>query len=375
MLRKKPRNARLLAYTGVLLLVSCNSNSDSFIPPSEFSKEYLSFSPSNLHNLKELNSWIVTDKESPISLIQYNLNSDEVTAVSEKSGCITIFDVVLGEAISRKLLNVDNFRAIGLDEQGRKLLGGTSILKHDDETEHLDLIAIWNASSGNLDTCISGGCFIEGPSDLTSADIGASMDPNAETIIVFDEYAYSVVGLSDNLVSGVTLVNHPDSDYWWHIGAIAMDSDNNRLAIVFQEGRIQLEKISKQNNWFLTGAEILDEGRENELELIRLAVFHRTGKWLAVATGKELSIWDLRSSVEKKLFHNQMQNITAMKFSPSDDLLFIATNDQIQIIELKEKAVLSKIKAPGITSLDVSADNRLLLWGDKHGIVHAWGIP
>jgi WD40 repeat protein len=208
--------------------------------------------------------------------------------------------------------------------------------------------------------------------NIEIADTGASMD--AETVVTYGDDSFSAHVLTPGGVGGGMPVNSPDSDYWWHIGNVAVNSDLNRLAIVFQEGRIHLQKISTSGNFPLGRWDVLAKGKEDQLQPVQEAIFDPGGKWLAIVRGQDLIVWKV-SGWKRKILQEHIVNVGGMKFNPSSELLFIGADNAIRAISLKGGDFIFEAQAPGITSLEISDDNRLLFWGDENETVHMWGIP
>jgi hypothetical protein len=293
-------------------------------------------------------------------------------AVSEENKEIVRMDVGTGEIESRNILNVSSFRVFGVDEKGEKLLGAmssTGLNSSGESTEYLEWFAIWDTNSGTQVYCSWGSCI--GKDDYGRSAIGASADLDAGIIVFFDEFSFST---RTNEVSGSGLVNGPDSDYWWTIGNIAIDSRNDRVAIVYQEGRIEFDEILSLSPWPFNITTAVEEGDKGRLQPIHAALFDRTGKRLAIVRGDQLSIWDVDDWFEKIVYREDVGVIHGIKFSPSGKFLFLGTDDKIKIINLDKNRLESEIETPQITTLDISIDNRLLFWGDDEGNIHVWGV-
>jgi WD40 repeat protein len=144
------------------------------------------------------------------------------------------------------------------------------------------------------------------------------------------------------------------------------------VAVVYQEGKITLEPIVTHGP--LIHITELQNGMENELEPIHFALFDRSGKWLAIVRGNQLSVWSVGSWAKKIVYQEEVGAVHGLSFNPSGTLLFLATEDKIRVIGLAKKRLEAEFNTPNITSLDISEDNRLLFWGDETGTVHVWGI-
>jgi WD40 repeat protein len=207
-----------------------------------------------------------------------------------------------------------------------------------------------------------------------SSDIGATIDFNGETVVTYNEDAYRVIKLSNSSYSGFALVNSPDADYWWHIGKMAMDSRHSRLAIVFQEGRITVEGILAPRIFPLSRIDVLENGTKHELQPVEFAAFDPSGKWLAVVRADELSIWSVANWKKAIIYQAPIRNVSGIEFNPSGELLFVATDNEIRAIGLEKKELIFEFDAPGVSSLHVDEDNRLLFWGDEEGVIHIRGV-
>lgn len=362
----------------LILLAGCKSRAGEELPSNEFSQRYAPLRTDNLDQLVEVDAWEVMETGDLISLIKHNLNLNRLTVISEQTQRVVLFAIEGEETIAQQVVDIPDLRVLGIDKEGEKLLVGRSgqrLSEQEKPQEYFHWFALWNVTSGSLDKCISGTCTGEltDPDQIAYADIGAVMD--AETVVAYDEDAYSTVILSPGNGGGVALVNSPDADYWWHIGKIAVNSDQNRLAVVFQEEGITLYKISEPDSWWpLAWIDVLARGEENQLQPIHEAIFDPDGGWLAIVRGQDLIIWRVHGW-QREVFREQVGNVLGIQFNPSDELLFIGRDNAINVISPKERRMVFEMQAPGITTLDISDDNRLLFWGDEHGTVHAWGIP
>jgi hypothetical protein len=360
------------------LLASCNSHTDKELPFNKFSKRYSPLRADNLDRLVEVDDWEIMETGDPISLIKHNLDLNRLTVISEQTQMVVLFAIEREETITQQIVDVPNLRVLGIDNNGEKILIGRSGRRSNDNgkpQEYFHWFGIWSTASGSLDECFSGSCTGEltDPDQIAYADIGAVMD--AETVVAYDEDAYSTVILSPGNGGGVALVNSPDADYWWHIGRIAVNTNQNRLAVVFQEGGITLFRISEPDRWWpLAWIDVLARGEENQLQPIQEAIFDPDGSWLAIVRGQDLIIWRIRGW-QREVFREKVGDVHGMRFNPSGELLFLGRDNAINVISLSERDMIFELQAPGITTLDISDDNRLLFWGDEQGTVHAWGIP
>jgi hypothetical protein len=361
----------------LLLLPSCNPHTDEELPPYEFSQRYAPLRADNLDRLVEVDDWEIMGTGDPISLIKHNLDLNRLTVISEQTQMVVLFAIEEKETIAQQIVDIPGLRVLGIDKEGEKLLVGRSGQRLNDNgkpQEFFHWIGLWNILSGFLDQCFTWPCTGEltDPDQIAYAYIGAVIDDKTE--VTYSEGSYLTTILSPENRGGITVVNSPDADYWWHIGRVAVNTGQNRLATVFQEGRIHLEKISKLGDFPLAWTDVLARGEENQLHPIQEAIFDPDGRWLAIVRGQDLIIWCIRSW-QREVFREKVGDVHGMRFNPSGELLFIGRDNGIIVISPNERSMIFEMQAPGITTLDISDDNRLLFWGDEHGTVHAWGIP
>ena len=356
------------------LLTACTGktiSTSSATKINSFTYTFLPLDSENIGKLEEVSSWNIMN--APISLLKYNNPSNNLIAVSEENKKIVKLDVQTGKTTSYDIENVSNFRAIGFDAKGEKLLGAglrVDLKNLGGVKGGIDWLALWDVNSGLQLECVIGFC-----SDSASLELnltGSSADLDNGIIVDFSEGGYSI---NADKYSGGALINSPDADYQWRIGNIAIDSHNKRLAIVYQEGRIELTAIKPYDigNFSIIGP-ALEKGDKGQLQPVHAALFDRTGKWLAIVRGEQLSIWDVDGWFKKVVYLENVGVIHGIGFSPSSKFLFLATDDKIKIINLDKNKLEAELDSPNITSLDISEDNRLLFWGDKNGTIHLYGV-
>src|SRR6266487_6625706 len=364
---------KILIYVYLLLLISCAPSPNYTFPSNEYSKSYLPFEAQALRKVEEIDSWKIMDEA--ISLIKYNFLSNRLISVNEQNKKIVVLSIDTKQTSIHSISNVPDFRIVGIDAEGDKLFGAMwskNPSSGEGSPEYLQWVAAWDPRTGIQTDCIMAPC-IE-PDSYESTQLGASIDYDGKTIVVFGEDAYILRTLS-NASSNIVSVNNPDADYWWHIGKIAIDSPGNRVAVVYQEGSITLEPIETHGSLPLVRITELQKGIENELKPIHFALFDRSGEWLAIVRGDQLSVWNTGNWIKRIIYQEKVGTIHGLSFNPSGTLLFLATDNKVRVIESTKRKLVSEFNTPNITSLDISEDNRLLFWGDESGSVHVWGIP
>lgn len=365
----------------VLLLSSCRPASGESVNANEFSRNFVPFNLENVKKLENIVTWQTTEAKSPISKIQYSISKNKLTIASDETGTITVIDVGTGSVISQIVLGLSNFHTFNITSDGSFLLGGVQyeeVLKK--TTNRYEQIAVWNASTGLIEECVSEGCSTD-TGDISEDEIylGAIMDNAFENLVSFDEdtYLFSVYSNNELAYSGIALINSPDSDDWKKIGDIAIDSTNHRLAIIFQEGEIQLDTITSSDKTSLIPlkfSERLNRDDDNQPQEIQKSIFDVNGRWLAVVIGDNLAVWDVDGWGKKQLLAHEVGQIHGLSFDMEGALLFVGGKDQILIFGLRNKEIIAQLNTPNISTFCISEDNRLLFWGDDEGNIHVWAI-
>ena len=359
-------------------LTSCNSYSNDNQRSNSASEKYKPLQVDTIDNMAEIATWNVLERGTTVTHVQHNFALNRLTVVGEQTNKLVLFDIDKEEIIDQQNIDIPDLRVLDIDKTGENLLVGMSGQALDEQgavRNFFHWIGVWNVEARALDACLSISCTdkLTDPDHIILADIGAVID--AETVVSYNENSYAMTTLSPESSGKAVLINSPDADYWWHIGKMAINSSQNQLAIVFQEGRIVLQEIVTHNLLPLKNFEVLENGNGNQLQQVQNLILDTHGKWLATIIGKRLSIWKIGSWVKKKVYREQIGDTHGMTFNSSGDLLFVAVNDHIQIIGLQNAKVILEIQTPNISSFDISKDNQLLFWGDENGIIHMWGIP
>lgn len=372
---------KLLALIITSILSGCSPASGELININEFSRNFEPFDLENVKNLENITEWQTAKTISPVSKIQYSISRNEITAISDESGIIMVIDAGTGSIVSQTVLGLSNFYTFNISSDGDLLLGGIRYEGGLKKTiSRYEQIAVWNTSTGLIEKCLSGRCLADiGEISEDETDLGAVADNMFENLVTFDEDVYSFDTYSNNKLaySGIRLVNNPDSNDWKKIGDIAIDLTNHRLAIIFQEGEVQLDTISHSDNTSfipLRFSERLNIYEGNQPQEIQRSVFDIDGHWLAVVRGGRLAVWDVDGWLKKQPFSYEVGQIHGLSFDMRGDLLFVVVEDQILIFGLRDKGIIAQLNAPNISTLCISEDNRLLFWGDNEGIVHVWGV-
>ncbi|MCD4699058.1 MAG: hypothetical protein K8R91_00590 [Phycisphaerae bacterium] len=225
-------------------------------------------------------------------------------------------------------------------------------------------IGIWDTNNGELATCVDLVCFRGnrwGPSLL-----GTSLDPDGDRYVDYDDLGYSISAVEGGYVS-ISLVDSIGARKEKTIGRIEFEENGERMAISYQEGCIEV----RDGPPFLRLGSCDSETREPIVDLD----FSYSGDQLAQIRMDEITLWDLGRLRGTLSLSIRLNDATHLEFANTDDFLLVSSSDTITILESKEGQLVHEFQTPDITTFTISPDDRLLIWGDKNGMIHIIGSP
>jgi WD40 repeat protein len=157
------------------------------------------------------------------------------------------------------------------------------------------------------------------------------------------------------------------------IDSVTLDIKGSYIAVVFEQGNIQVYQLTGEPNFGLSKRSELGERTIKGNETTRALGFDDTRSWLANLRDGDLSIWDLRFGRNKLYLSMPVSRGKLLAFDPLGKFLLVGTENTIQILDIHSKKLLEEYETPGISSLMFSPDGRMIIWGDKHGVIHLWG--
>jgi hypothetical protein len=160
------------------------------------------------------------------------------------------------------------------------------------------------------------------------------------------------------------------------VSQIALDSRGEYVAVSFFYGGQVIERLDldrEDSLGFSWGATTWIGEGSSEIVTQALA-FDDTRTWLARLNLTQLSLWDLRSGQKTPSLTFEIESGMELAFERSGRYLFVGSLEGIQVYDLDGGTLAGEWPLGRIRALYVTPDNRLLLWGDDQGVVHAWGI-
>lgn len=309
--------------------------------------------------------------------IQYSIGKNNVFAAYGDDGRVVEWSLDTKDIVVTHDLGIVSPKALQFSGDGRMIIGSTGSVNTESEytsrpIEYLTGIAVWSTETGEIKQCLSNPCY-EPPFENSEGETGAVIDSTGRHVFLYSDVSISIFDLVGELPLQGILVNSPDSEYWWSIGRIAYDTQNQRYAIIYQEGLIELRNLIQ--NGLINFTTTLIGGNKNDFSEIKAAMFDQAGDWLAYIRGYKLTIWEMGQRSGKLFFDEEIPTVFSLLFDQTGMFLFVASKDKITILDVDQKSVVAEYSTPKITTFDISEDNRLLIWGDEGGNIYVWGIP
>jgi WD40 repeat protein len=326
--------------------------------------------------MSEIKQLVLAKTSGKVAIANYFPAKNILMAVYLGDGYIRAWDI--GDAIVsfERNLGIVSDISSAFDESGNLVMGA---LLHefkkndfDDLVEYVGGVAIWDIDTGKLVYCVVHPCDKSAIEWQREAIVGATLDPNGRWVF---ENREIWISLSD--ITGV------EPSYSFSEGGdekpryatlIAINSYNNRYAIADREGEVIINEIGRTGlGWILSRFFLgtYDEKARHETKALN---FSPDGKLLARIQDDRLTVWRITDQGGVSYIEHNIPKGGLLAFDRSSSMLFIGTNEAILIWDLKNKMFLGEYATPGITSLAISMDNRVLIWGDISGGVHVWGI-
>lgn len=340
------------------------------LPPNIFTERFLTLDNSTATKLIEISSFADKGHIGHIAQVKYVSDVNRVLGVNSDDGYVLAWDVDSASIVETYDIGVVSQKSLTFSPSGHSLMGATwhrfVTGESNYEIEYIAGIALWDMNTGKMVKCVISPCQNSKGGDY----LGAIIDPAGQWVATYSAYSVGKWNLTGNALGGLTLVNSDLSDYWWNIGAVVFDAVHTRYALVFQEGGL----------WLSTGNDILPshslvEGKKNDLRDVIAAKFDPTGHWLAFIRDNQMSVWQIGKTAQQLYLETDVPNAVTLSFDQTGNLLFVGADDKITIWDIENKNVVAEYTTLGITSLQISEDNRLVIWGDAQGGVHLWGIP
>lgn len=334
-------------------------------------------------------------------ILEVNLSSDGCCILAvDDGGFLYIWNIAKGQKISRYKVFSGELFSMNFSANGEKLFTAS---KEMDVHGAFDAI-VWDTRTGEINFCNGrlGTCPPE--NFMAPMEEKYFLDPTGEWLFgyhidkstnanttsywnySFSPSIYNIYGVNkyyneDSLMSGSESLD--DEKYYQDANAevIAMTTDVKAeyIAYGFANGVVRFRTLydlpTSKNRDSAYHVDYEQAYQAERINIIDMKI-DNTRNWLAVVSNKELLVWNLqRGKIFPLAIREQVSEAIALCFDQRGDFLVLAQKDKILFYDLNLKKSIETIDANGISSLHISADNRLLIWGDKEGNAHLWGVP
>jgi WD40 repeat protein len=96
---------------------------------------------------------------------------------------------------------------------------------------------------------------------------------------------------------------------------------------------------------------------------------------LALITGNQLQVWPIVARPSEPLFTAGISDVRVLTFDQSGQVLLVGTGTSLQVWDMATQLMIHEYPSAGLSSLTISPDGRLVVWGDEQGTIHLWATP
>jgi WD40 repeat protein len=378
----KEKIRSVLNYTTLLLIImfiitSCDPHYEEAIntqaSSSSYTNTYLPLDVTTVKRVQEVE--LLSSKHSNESIGQMRYNSLNNKLVVVEEGKIIEWDIETGIIIRQA--NLALLSALDLDITGELMLGARHHIQKDDIygnlQEYYAGVGVWEWDKSKLVRCITKFC------DASDEDVnlgfellGSDMDDNANWILTYTQGTFSLVDLDGSNSPVTTIVSYPDR--WRTIANAVLSPSGFRYAVAYQQGDICVADYDTlKSQWPISCNYTFGEYNDGDILSAPVMVFSNQEHILAIIVENQLLVWDI--TAEEILIDIKMDRGKALAFDPLDEFLIAATDKSLQVWDISASSRVAEFSTPKVTSVLVSDDGKLIVWGDELGIVHVWAVP
>jgi hypothetical protein len=346
--------------------------------PAEFSTNLKLISPEDLDNLQETSIRSSTG-DGMVIAISESQNPDILQAVFEDGFFVRwkakeqsdianqrLFSLQTSDAEIKKLPVYMINACIGFNNDGSYLITPNKVL-----SDGLSGYVEWNT-----ETIMSTGIIDNNYYQSLAIYPTRDLDFQSTKKSVGFYYGFA----SENAGGGLILTREDEEP---DLARIAVDPLGDYFAVVDESGEILAGDISLFKNSDYDGSRSylsspisyqLFNLTGNEINTVDLK-FDQTHSWLAWLTDEDIVIWSLKNYVFPLHLRKELKGGNTISFDRTGRVLAVATLKGITIFDVENKIIIREYPVGEVTALYFSRDNRLLIWGDTEGNVHLWGVP
>lgn len=357
----------------IFLVVGCDSTQalrpqPTLIPSNKFSTSYAFITNELADSLIEISILRSPELQSELFEVGYIPEDNVVVGVYSDRGTVAGWNVDNSTPAFTHELGIVTPKDLVFTTSGKNIIGAMDhVFKTGslNNIEYLNGLAVWDVRTGVMLKCFTYPC--QQNSGEKDGFLGFVVDKDQQWNAAFSERGISILRSSDDFIIWSGEVTPIDASYQWDIGSVAFDPANNRYAIVFQEGRINVSDIDHPLNY-----DTIAQGTKEDRIPITDTQIDITGRRLVVARGTTTKVLNLNNG--KVLLEINVSN-PVLAFDQTGELLFVGSVNKLAVYSIETAEKIAEFDTTGITSLAISEDNRLVIWGDTQGQIHIWAKP
>jgi hypothetical protein len=358
----------------ILLLIGCVPSQPFQAQPTlaslnEFNTHYEFITDKVVDSLTEISLLSSPQLRSELYEVGYIARDNVAVGVYRDLGTVAGWNIETSAITFNHELGIVTAKGVTFTASGKNVVGAmghflkTDALGHN--IEYLSGIAVWDVRTGTMLKCLAYRCRQN--SDEEDGFLGFAVDRDQNWDAAFSENGISILRSSDDFIIWSGEVTAVDASYQWDIGSVAFDPVHHRYAIIFQEGRVYVSDIDHPLSY-----DTIARGEKGDIVPIIDAQIDATGRWLVFARGETTKVLNLNNG--KVLLEINVSN-PVLAFDETGELLFVGSANKLAIYSIEKAEKIAEYDAVGITSLAISEDNRLVIWGDTQGVIHVWAKP
>jgi WD40 repeat protein len=301
------------------------------------------------------------ESKNPITGICYQDQTNSLFTVDSKDGILMRWDVDSGDIETSSDINIHSFSTLQFIEDCNKLFGAKQVEFRSGRAnivvEYIDDVHLWDTLTSEVIRCW-GRCDEDVQGD--PIQIGAIIDESGEKRIDYYDSGYS---LTEGFLLSKSVFVRGIEETSPTVGQIVFSPSSTKFVIAYLEGGIRIN----DNRW-------IKKNSSNDKHKVVELVIDPTEKYIARIQDHYLTVWKVGVFSKQEIVHTKLGEENQIIFDKSGQFMFVGGQGHIQIWDMTQNQMIHEVLAKGISSMTISDDNRLLVWGDEYGNIHFWGL-
>ena len=311
-------------------------------------------------NVVELAVLAAPEINNSVSGLCYQNQTELLYSVDSEDGTLIRWNVDTSHIDSINDIGIHSVFTIQFIADCNKLLGSNRAKNRAGRAniivEHIGDVILWDTSSPDELECW-GQCDDTPRGELIK--IGSAIDDDGNRRIDYYDNAISINGRGINKFWFI----RGSEETFPTIGKIVFSPSSTKYVIAYLEGGIRINDI----RW-------VQRNTPNEKFRVDALAMDPNEKYIAHIQNHYLTVWKVSLLGKQEIINAPLGEENQVLFDQNGRFLFVSGQDHIQIWDLEEINLIHEVIAKGINVMTISNDNNLLIWGDKDGMIHIWGV-